>query len=357
MDCNCICSATNGNAYRFQEAGTGSIKHANCSGEDIADGDAGNVTDAIETSCDNSLDNAIPGSPTSDSINERFKTLDDAYTVTRAAYLDELAAANIPTDVDTLISGHGTIVANQTALAVHLVDIKGTGFVKDTDSMVDLAHIGADGDTMETLSDQMDGITGGAGGEGAYTGTLTVDDGSTGLEGAVVAARRGGVLKASGTTDSSGEITDWVFGAYTYDLAVSIAGYQPGTDTITVSADAWTKTISLTAISITAPGAASLCTVQFRVKLSDTAVSGAVCKAKILGINQASDGTILSNEESSDTTDANGVAELALVRKDSIAKGSGRYKIWVAIAGQPVASVETTIPAQSTILFEDLIGA
>jgi len=48
--------------------------------------------------------------------------------------------------------------ANQTTIINHLTDIKGTGFVKDTDSMVDLAHIGADGDTLETLSDQLDAI-------------------------------------------------------------------------------------------------------------------------------------------------------------------------------------------------------
>ena len=192
-------------------------------------------------------------------------------------------------------------------------------------------------------------------GEGAYTGTLTIDDGSTGLQGAVVNARRGGVLKASGTTDSSGEITNWVFGAYTYDLAVRLAGYQPKTDTIAVSADAWTKTISLTAISISAPSAATLCTVQFRVKISNTAVSGAVCKAKLNGVNHASDGTVLSNQESSDTTDAQGVAELELVQKGSLVKGNGLYDIWVEIDGKPVASAKTTIPDQSTILFEDLM--
>lgn len=193
-------------------------------------------------------------------------------------------------------------------------------------------------------------------GEGAYTGTLIVDDGAgNGLEGVVVSATRGGVLKATGTTDSSGEITDWVLGAYTYTLAVRLAGYQPAADTIVVTGNAWTKTVSLTAISISAPSAASLCTVNFQVKLSDTAVSGAVCKAKLQGTNQASDGTILSNAESSDTTDAQGEAELELVRKDSITKGNGVYRIWIEIDGKPVASVETKIPNQSTIYFEDLL--
>jgi len=91
--------------------------------------------------------------------------------------------------------------------------------------------------------------------------------------------------------------------------------------------------------------------------LSDTAVSGAVCKAQLLGINQAADGTVLSNAISSDTTDSEGVAELQLVREDSIVKGNGVYKIWVEIASAPVASVETTIPNQNTVLFEDLLGA
>ena len=46
-------------------------------------------------------------------------------------------------------------IANQVLVLDDIVDIKGTGFVKDTDSLVDLAHIGADADTLETLSDQI----------------------------------------------------------------------------------------------------------------------------------------------------------------------------------------------------------
>lgn len=192
-------------------------------------------------------------------------------------------------------------------------------------------------------------------GEGAYTGTLTVDDGATGLEGAVVNAYRGGVLIATGITDANGQITDWVFDAHTYDLAVRLPGYQPETDTVTVSGNAWTKTISLTAITITAPAAPTLCTAQLRLTLSDTAVAGAIFSARLLGINQAADGTILSNAEMSDTTDAFGIAELQLVRAGEIIKGDGLYAISVTINGKPVASVTTKIPNQSTILFADLL--
>ena len=55
-------------------------------------------------------------------------------------------------------TGGDATAANQVLLLEDLVDIKGSGFVKDTDSMVDLAHIGADADTLETLSDEIAAI-------------------------------------------------------------------------------------------------------------------------------------------------------------------------------------------------------
>jgi len=53
----------------------------------------------VNAEMDGALNTAIPGAPTADSINERLATVDDAYTAARGAYLDELAAANLPTDV------------------------------------------------------------------------------------------------------------------------------------------------------------------------------------------------------------------------------------------------------------------
>lgn len=155
-------------------------------------------------------------------------------------------------------------------------------------------------------------------------------------------------------------------GSYKKKLSITTAnGYEGGkVYTIyveaTVNADTGGITYEFKVVgvrTITAPGDPTLCTVQFRVKLSAIPVSGAVCKARLIGVNQAADGTILSNAESSATTDAAGIAELQLVQKGSIAKGSGIYKIWVEIAGQPVASVETTIPNQNVVLFEDLLEA
>lgn len=192
-------------------------------------------------------------------------------------------------------------------------------------------------------------------GDGAYTGTLTIDDGSTGLEGAIVNVTRGGVLKASGTTDADGQITSFVFGAYTYTIAVRLADYESTTSTLTVSGDAWSKTISLTALTITPPSSVSLCKVQFRVKIGDTALEGAVCRAKLIGTNVAADGVVLSNDETSDTTDSDGIAELELVREDVIVKGSKLYGIWVTYNNIQIAHKVCVIPAQSTVLFEDLL--
>jgi len=65
-----------------------------------------NYTSTRAAKLDN-LDKAIPTSPTSDSIFERLKTLDDNYTSTRAAKLDNLDAAvssrASPDDVDTKV--------------------------------------------------------------------------------------------------------------------------------------------------------------------------------------------------------------------------------------------------------------
>lgn len=69
----------------------------------------------IEAACDASMDNAIGGAPTAGSIAERIKTMDDAYTAIRAGYIDELAAANLPTDVAANLTAIGNL--NDLAIA------------------------------------------------------------------------------------------------------------------------------------------------------------------------------------------------------------------------------------------------
>ena len=193
-------------------------------------------------------------------------------------------------------------------------------------------------------------------GDGAYAGILTINNGTTGLPGATVNATLGGVLVAAGTTDSSGQISNWALAAQTYVVAVRLAGYQSKTATFTVSGNNWSATVSLVQITITPPAAADLCTVQFRVMLNGVAEAGALCTAALVGTNQAVDGTILSNEPATATTDGTGVAELQLVQRGEIAKGDGLYAISVVVGGKTIASVKTAIPNQQTILFERLLA-
>jgi hypothetical protein len=52
--------------------------------------------------------------------------------------LGELDAANLPADVDAILTDTGTTLDD------HLTDIKGTGFVKDTNSLTNLSSGGTD---------------------------------------------------------------------------------------------------------------------------------------------------------------------------------------------------------------------
>ncbi len=106
-------------------------------------------------------------------------------------------------------AGGDATAANQVLLLEDLEDVKGTGFVKDTDSLVDLGHTGADGDTLETLSDQMDAVGGGA---GAITFPYTLTATGTGLPIAdadvwVTSDLAGLNILGSGRTTQNGKVT------------------------------------------------------------------------------------------------------------------------------------------------------
>ncbi len=90
----------------------------------------------------------------------------------------------------------------------------------------ELATVGADSDTLETLSDQLDGVA--TLGAGAVEEVITVTDGTDPLDGAEVWASTdagGNNIVASGSTDSSGEVT-FMLDAGTYYVWVQHAGYN-----------------------------------------------------------------------------------------------------------------------------------
>lgn len=206
-------------------------------------------------------------------------------------------------------------------------------------TLATVALTGADSDTLETLSDQLDALAALSGG-GAFTGTLTIDDGATGLQGVVVNARLGGVLQATGTTDVNGQITDWAFDANTFDLASQISGYQPSTDTLTVAANAWTKTVSLTLIAITAPPNASTTTgVGTTYDEEQVLEEGVSVNVQILD-GPGTDGIAYDSAVWTELSNVSGVVQFA-----GIVHGA-RYKIWRGDS-KPKA-VEFTAPTTGT---------
>ncbi len=260
---------------------------------------------------------------------------------------------------DTVLGGQTAIIAKTGQLNFTGDDVKATldGEEVTTDaasrtaSKADLtavAKTGADSDTLETISDQIDTLSA-LSGEGAFTGTLTVNDGATGLEGVVVNARRGGVLIASGITDVNGQITNWVFGAFTYDLAARLSGFEPDTDTLTVSANGWTKTISLTANTIDPPPSAAT-TTGVGTYLDEKGVEeqGVEVTVQILE-GPGDDGLGYDSAEWGETSDVNGVVQFA-----GIIKGA-KYTIW---RGDEKSSAETfTAPLTGTSFnLKEVIG-
>ena len=121
-------------------------------------------TAQVNTEVDNALNTAIPGSPTAASVNALVKAID---ALTKASGSGDLAAIKTATDrvtaarmgaltdwinggrLDLLLDaipttgGGDATLANQTLLLEDLVDIKGTGFVKDTNSLVDVTGAAA----------------------------------------------------------------------------------------------------------------------------------------------------------------------------------------------------------------------
>lgn len=231
------------------------------------------------------------------------------------------------------------------SVATALADFKATGFSTHTAADVrtemdnnstqlvaivadtnELQTDWTDGGRLDVILDSLSSLTG----EDAFTGTITVDDGSTALEGAVVGMRRGGVLKASGSTDASGEITDWTCGAYTYDLAVRLDGYQPATDTMTVTADGWSKTVSLTALTPAPATDPTLSSARIFARDNLGALSsGETVQVQQTGVpsgstQQAFDGTIQTH-----TSDANGYVDLTLIRDASYRWRYGTHGSWI----------------------------
>jgi hypothetical protein len=205
-----------------------------------------------------------------------------------------------------------------------------------------LAQTGADGDTLETLSDQIDGL--GGSGTGARTITVTIDDGTDPLENAIVRMTEG-VNTYTALSDVTGVATFNLDDA-TYVVAITKSGYSYAGTTLLVDGDE-TETYSLTQVTPTIPDDPALCAVtihvrdQYGVDLPDepveiTFVSWAV---------GAADTVPVLSPPPVQTTDVDGTVAVNLYRNAvyKIIYGSADYALRANVTVPDAGTYEVTI--------------
>ncbi|MCK5603135.1 hypothetical protein KAR91_14725 [Candidatus Pacearchaeota archaeon] len=214
--------------------------------------------------------------------------LETRLSAARAGYLDELAAANIPADIDTLI-------ARLTATRSGYLDNLSGGAVALNSTV---AKEGADGDTLETLSDQIDAITGLS---GARTITLQLYETATTTPIADVAVAiynsDESLLLGVVVTDTNGQYNIAVDDG-TYKLRIRKAGATfTVPETLTVTGDA-TEIFYGDLIDIGTPSDSDVCRVYDYLYLADGATEepSPKVRAEIVELPYSKDGKLHSGD-------------------------------------------------------------
>jgi hypothetical protein len=162
-------------------------------------------------------------------VHSDTDTLLARLTSARATLLDNLS------NLDAAISSRNATEPDNTSIAAILEDT-GTTLPSQIESATD-EIVGSDGDTLETLSDQIDGtVTMGAGSNAV---TITVTDGSNPIESVAVwiTTDVGGSSVVAGTlyTDANGQVTFYLDNG-SYYVWQQLAGYNFTTpESITVA--------------------------------------------------------------------------------------------------------------------------
>lgn len=202
-----------------------------------------------------------------------------------------LASANLDTqlaDLPTVAEFEArTIVAADYVVTGDLSGLATQASVNDLPTNAELATAlsgiattGADSDTLETLSDQIDAVATAVGllssgsGSGVRTVTITVTDGTDPLENATVNLIEGANTYAL-TTSALGVATFTSMQDATYTVRVAKSGYVYTPDTIEVDGDE-TKTCAMTLVAPTIPDDPAQCTLYIIMRdQSGTPLSGA----------------------------------------------------------------------------------
>lgn len=190
---------------------------------------------------------------------------------------------------------------------------------------------GADNDTLKTLSDQIDGIDGGAGLTGPYTRTITVTDADTDatIENAKVRLYRTGETETK-PTNASG-VTSFTTEAATFSYAVTANGYGGASGTITISANGAT-TIELTATSVTAPTNPDLSAIEVLCLDEDfEAVAGVEVDFRMAAIPTGDQNRAYPGAKKTVTSNGSGIARFEGPEGATVEWKRGTGQQWTAV--------------------------
>lgn len=208
-------------------------------------------------------------------------------------------------------------------IADNLADMAGATFTTGTDS---LEAIRNRGDAAWTTG------SGGGSGSGANVVTVTVDDGSTGLQNATVSIWDGSTLLGRSTTNASG-VTTLSIDDGTFTIAATKGGYTHTPEEIVVSG-ATPKTVSMAAVTITAsdPDKTTGYTTVFSE--AGAAEQNVTVYATLRKGVPDSKGVLYDQTERSATSDANGLVQFTNMFKGAtygVRRGTSANEILVTI--------------------------
>ena len=162
------------------------------------------------------------------------------------------------------------------------------------------------------LDTQLDAILAASGstGSGAYTRTITVNDGTTALQGAKVRLSQGGE-EYTGTTDASGQVV-FAVDAATWDVAITKPRYRFTPTTLVVAASGST-TYSMTASGPTPSADPDKTVVRITCYGADTEVeASATVQLRQLTAPSGDEGHAFAGDWTTYTADASGIVDVTL---------------------------------------------
>lgn len=197
----------------------------------------------------------------------------------------------------------------------------------------------------------------GAAGSGARTVTVTVlENGSSDpIQNANVRLNAAGMPSVVAMTNANGQAVLYVDDAIYTMVTVAGSGYIADSRQLVVDGDE-NPTVLLNPVMALPQADPALCTVWVRLRQNGAFVEGGTMIAKLKNKNNAVQDSALSLAPQSVTTDANGYAELGLIREDQFTDGDKIYRIVVKDQyGNTCYDFSGTIPNDNIANLEDMI--